>query len=1245
MINAHALQLTIACATLLVGAGSGTAQQPAAPSYQIHRDLIRGRVTTDSGKAIKDAEVAVTMAPDRVSQLSKTDSAGRYEIVFERGTGDYLVHVASLGRDAFRKRVTRTGSDSVFTVDAALKPTVQQLPTVTVQAPRTRIARETGGGIPNPVGAKEEIGGSGVSSIVSPDQRGNLDALAGAVPGISAVAGGGVSVLGLAPTQNSATLNGLAFDAGSVPRGARTQAAIASSTYDPSRGGFSGAQTQVTLSPGDINISRRAILTLDSPAMQASDPVAARAGQQYTTLDLNLGASGATNMDRWVYNTGLELKRQTADITSVLDADPDLLSHAGVARDSVTRLLSALNALGIPSSSRGVPDNRTTDVVSFLGRLDRPFFDYNSYTPLNTTWGVTSFATRTHTGALNFAPTSTPAHGGETNDLAGGVQGVYSSYFGAKQDQLNDTKIGVSVHRLTTTPYVALPDGRVLVSSSLTTSQGGVASLAFAGNAALDAARNTVTWEATNETYFYWRGSPSHKGKLYADTRLDGYSIENEFNHLGSYSYNSLADLQANRPASFTRTLSSPTRTGGEWSGALSLGDNWVKSPHFSMIYGGRLEANAFTSSPQSNPEISRLFGASTSRAPNSVHFSPRMGFNWYYTAARPQFGIGMNGAGTFFTVPRAVLRGGIGEFRQILDPTLLADASVATGLPGSTTRLACFGPAVPVPDWHSFDTDESSIPRQCAGQTSGVTFSDAAPNVLLFDRDYRAARSWRGNLSFASSVGALMYVIDGTYALHLNQPSSTDLNFAGLPLFTLPSDGGRPVFVPTSSIVASSGVVAPAAARTAQEFGQVLSRSSDLRGRAGQASIRVRPNVFFLGRWAIDATYTRTDARMQARGFDGSTFGDPRAIEWARADYAPNHEIALQAYYTHRWFAVTLSGKASSGLPFTPMVGSDVNGDGLADDRAFIVDPTKTSDASFATGMRSLLATTSSRSRDCLLAQAGKAAARNSCEGPWTAALNASVSPGYSIIRKLPFSSHYPQISLFIANPLGGLDQLLHGENLKGWGTPAFPDRVLYYVRGFDSTTRNYRYEVNPRFGNTRPSATTFRTPFRVTLDVSMTFGPSYDEQQVERMLRNGRNGNPGPKLDSAAIVRRYCGNLPDWYGEILRQADSLLITREQSEGLTAARTAYVSRIREHWGRFASFVAATPDRYDLKELVKAQTDATDMAWDIARDEAQTTLPKFLTPTQLKLLPGNAGYLFHSTEKVRGARFFSTSTC
>ena len=262
-----------------------------------------------------------------------------------------------------------------------------------------------------------------------------------------------------------------------------------------------------------------------------------------------------------------------------------------------------------------------------------------------------------------------------------------------------------------------------------------------------------------------------------------------------------------------------------------------------------------------------------------------------------------------------------------------------------------------------------------------------------------------------------------------------------------------------------------------------------------------------------------------------------------------------------------------------------------------------------------------------------------------WTAAFNMSLSPGYYITRKLPFSSHQPQFTVYIANPLGGLDQLLHGSNLKGWGTPSYPDAILYYVRGFDSTAKRYQYDVNPRFGNTRPTATTFRTPFRVTLDFSMNFGPTNDEQQVERMLRNGRRGNPGARLDSAAIVKRYCGNLPDWYNDIISQADSLLLSRDQVDSLRAHRAAYLAKVREHWGRFAGQLAAIGDSYDLAELVKRQVAVTDEAWDIARDDAQTNLPKILTPAQLKILPGNSSFVFNSKDPIRGVRYFSTSLC
>jgi hypothetical protein len=383
----------------------------------------------------------------------------------------------------------------------------------------------------------------------------------------------------------------------------------------------------------------------------------------------------------------------------------------------------------------------------------------------------------------------------------------------------------------------------------------------------------------------------------------------------------------------------------------------------------------------------------------------------------------------------------------------------------------------------------------------------------------------------------------------------------------------------------------------------------------------------------------------MQARGFDGATFGDPNGIESARADYAPRHEITTSAGYAASWVAVSLFGKVSSGLPFTPLVGSDINGDGLANDRAFVFDPATVNNPSLAQGLRTLLATTSSRSRNCLVAQMDRAAARNSCEGPWTASFNMALSPMRRITNHLPFQSHNPQVSLYINNPLGGLDQLLHGNNLKGWGTPSFPDRVLYYVRGFDSATKQYSYEVNPRFGDTRPSATTLRVPFRVTLDVSFGFGPSEDEQQINRMLRRGRNGNPGPRLDSAGIVRRYCGNLPDWYNDIIQQADSLLLTRDQVDALRAARASYLERLRAHWGRFAAHLASTPGTYDTKALAKEQSDVTDEAWDIARDDAQATLPKILTPVQLKILPGNSRFIYESKQPIRGVRFFSSLSC
>ena len=62
-----------------------------------------------------------------------------------------------------------------------------------------------------------------------------------------------------------------------------------------------------------------------------------------------------------------------------------------------------------------------------------------------------------------------------------------------------------------------------------------------------------------------------------------------------------------------------------------------------------------------------------------------------------------------------------------------------------------------------------STIPTQCADGTAGTSFSNTAPNVTLFARDFAAPRSWRGNLQWSGPVLANRFsaMIDGTLSLN----------------------------------------------------------------------------------------------------------------------------------------------------------------------------------------------------------------------------------------------------------------------------------------------------------------------------------------------------------------------------------------------------------------------------------------------------------------------------------------------
>jgi hypothetical protein len=1208
---------------------------PSALRAQAHRETISGRVAGDSGKVIVAAQIIATRAPDRAEFRTVTDSAGRYRIVVDSGTGDYLVHISLPTQPtwpAFRKRVTRTApTDSAFVVDAVLKaPAVQQLAQVTVQARKPTPTRNSDDGLGPGVGASEQRA-AGVAASLAPDQRGDLTATALTIPGVTSVPGG-ISVLGISPSQNSTTLNGMAFPGASVPRDAQTSTTITTSTYDPSLGWAAGAQTRVDLSAGSVFSNRTAHLTFDSPALQYGDPVSAKLGSQFTREIASFGGSGVTPLHTVTYNYGVDLTHMTSAVSTLANLDPAVLELSGVARDSVVRLLQIMNGEHIPITANGVPAARTTNTLSFITRLNTPEYDFNTFEQKPRSGGIILSGLRSQTDAAQATALITPGHDGQTTNTVAQVQGVYSDFI--TKNLLEDIRTSLSWSEQQGTPYLQLPSGSVLVGSTFPDGTAGVSSLQF-GGAPLTSTNKAFGWETQSETKFYTPGSAKHRIKVNADFRYDAVSTISQPNANGTFTYNSLAGLEANTPASFTRALNSPERTGAVWNGYASIGDYYRVSPNFQLVYGARLEGNAYAERPAYNPAVESAFGARTDYTPNTVNVSPRIGFTWSYPKTRNGSGMMFGPLGTFILPQIGVLRGGVGEFRSMMPASLLSNASVNTGLPNGYRQLSCIGSAIPSPDWNTYLTAPGDIPTQCLGGAPSSTQADTAPGVQLVNRNYNAPRSWRGNLSWIASKGWLVWTVEGIVAYNVNQPGTYNLNFANVPRFAL-ADEGRAIYVQPVSVVQSSGVVSPVDARTNQAFGPVVSTLSDLRSEARQLTVTLAPDLNKTHqRVFASMAYVLSSVQQLQRGFDGSTFGSPDERYWSRGNFDARHAFTLSGGLQFKYASVSMFSRLHSGYPFTPMVGSDINGDGLANDRAFIFNPATAIDATLASSTRALLASATPSVRHCLQNQYGQGAAPNSCEGPWGVDLGAQVG-----INTYPMGEFWRKfnISVNFANPLGGLDQLFNGNHLQGWGNAATPNPVLYYVRGFDPANERYLYTVNPRFGDTRPT-NSIQTPFRVTLDVKMNYGPTMAVQQLDLWLRPGRDGVPGPKLTADDLKKRYARNVPNPYRGILQQSDSLLLTTDQVRALTDLQTAYNARTDSAWMDLANWLYALPDHFETKVALAHQEDAIDQAWERARIELQTKLPTVLSPVQLQLLPGFAASLFKA-KTTKGMRMF-----
>lgn len=1204
------------------------APRPASAQAGMGTDVITGTVTGPGGQAIQDANVEATSLETQVTRRARTDARGRFTILFPDGGGQYRMTARAVGMSPRIEMLARYADEDRLVWNVRLQGGTVTLEAINVTAGPQLVRAPEG---PTPGSSERALNFDQVTRI--PVDNTDLALLTSLVPGVvtfgaTDTTATAFSVAGLGTDANALTLDGLLFGSSSIPQEGLRQTRVVTSTYDVSRGQFSGGLIASTTRGGSNMVQGSTQYQMRDDDLAVTTDTSAYA-QGFTQHVLSGGLGGPIVRDRLFAYGSLQARLRSDPQQTLVTANAADLTRLGVSPDSVARFYSILQGLGVPPLSVPPSATRSNNNLSGLVRLDYAVSNAHTLTLRGDWRGMGQDPTR-------LGATALPQSGGEMTTTGGGAMATLTSRFGATA--INELRGYWQRNERDGSPYTNVPQGRVTVASALPDGNTGVTTLVFGGNPGLPSSASGRSLELTNEVS-WMPGSGQHRLKLGAFYLAERSADFTANNQLGTFTFNSLSDLENGLAASFRRTLNVPERLSRSQRWGAYLGDVWMLTRQFQLNYGARLEGSNFSDPPPYNPAVDTAFGRRTDQLPSERHLSPRVGFSWSLGGGATPGGGGASGGPGFarFQPPTTVIRGGIGEFRSQPPANIVSQARGASGVGQSASDLFCAGVAtsVPTPDWPGYWNDPATIPTSCLGTTPppGGLPTSASAIVVMAD-GFEASRAWRGSLAVERRLTQLFRLtVEGSFSRGVAQAGYRDLNLDAVPRFALVEEGNRPVYVPAQAIATVSGTPQYIASRVDPAYGFVLEAYSGLRSRSEQVTVGLGGIV---GRGiTVQTSYTWQQARDELAGIrSGSTAADPNVAEWARSDFERRHSfLATVTYPLSRSVEVTSILRAASGAPFTPVVAGDVNGDGSRNDRAFIFAADQAS--AVGQGMTRLLATASGPVRSCLERQAGSVAARNSCTGPWQTSLDFQMNWRPTLLSL----NRRMTLSLVTVNFLRGLDELLHGaDGAHGWGLATRPDGTLLYVTGFDSVQQRYTYDVNERFGATYGSATAVRPPFQLGLQVRVSFGPDRAQQAMDALRASGGpggGGGPGmmgagatggfgmPSFTPAEIIRRIETALPNPAGVALAMRDSLALDSSQvrllepvRDSLDARRRVQLDSARAVLGRRGN----NPTAPQLVEMMPALRPLFE-ALRTEQQEAVVTVRAMLRPEQFERLP------------------------
>jgi hypothetical protein len=1143
--------------------------------------IVTGRVLDAEGEPVPSATIRAGWVGTGVARSTQSDASGRYSMVLPAGSGSIEIQAERVGFYRLTVEITAEAGERRVARDLRLTPRAVSVAPLAVRAERP-VSRPPAAATP---GGRDEAGLS-TFQMDLPLAPGDLGEIALLRPGVFAAGSdGGVSIAGQPPSQNSVTLDGASFGSTSLPAEALRGTAVVTSTFDPARGQFSGGQIAATTLSGTNLFGGAARLRVGHPALQGG-------GEESSLFHFDGGAGGALVRHRLFWYGAMQLARRSTRLTTLESAAPGVLRELGISSADVLRLRDTVSGFGFPPASPR--DERTADVGSMIAR-----FDYRAGRDHVVTARLDGRGTRVR--GLGASPLDVHGGSGELRDYSGGAMVQVASYRGAARNELRGYAAGAE--RRGVASGVG-PAGSVRVVSSFGDSVAGSALLTFGGTGVVIPNAGSALAELSDELVLPV-GSGAGRVKVGFVANREESSRTPAARPSGAFTFNSLDDLEAGRPAAYTRILGEATSRATADYGALFAGH--MARPHrdLSLIYGMRLEGRRYSQPRRGEAPV---FGRTPGAVPAEWGVSPRAGIT--YEAPSRRWSV----------------RAGAGEFRGKLGVPALAAARGESGATGPQ-QLACVGPAAPVPDWRLYATRPDAVPAAC--RDGAPAFAARATRYTLFAPDFGASRTWMGALAWNwagshPALGMIGVSADATWSRGVSQPVAWDLNAAGTEGFRLTEEGERAVYAAVAEVDPGTGGIAPTASRVLPGVGTVREVGSG--GRSAVAQLSLQASILTSRLDLVFASYTLTHARDHVGsvtapgGFsEPLSAARPRALTRGPSDLDRRHLLQLQwSRPVHPWpVEVGAVGRLTSGSPYTPRVDGDVNGDGVANDAAFVFDPAAARDAEVAAGMARLLDAAPDRTRRCLREQLGEVARRNSCRMPWNAELDlqANLWPGQEL-RSRRFT-----ITVTAANVLAGFEGLVHGGGrMRGSGEPAEVDPTLLHVKGFAPGERAFRYSVNPGFGT--PAARAFASrPFTLTLQGRWTFGVDPIRQPLLSMFNSVRGQGRKPEQIRDELSR----TIPNPAAQVLALADTLRlgISPGQREALRVAADSLSRQLALLADSLARAISTAEGSADAAAAEDARARVTVLADEAqaALDAATREVRRVLTAQQWNRLP------------------------